>query len=341
MVAAPRVRVRDGRTVRRLAAAALTGLLAVGLVACGGTGGGPSAAGAGTWSTAVHPEPKGLLPGYSSIYGVSCPTASFCAAVDESGDATFWDGARWSVPAPASPDGTLNSVSCPTATFCVAVSGQLAVTWNGRAWSAPVAVGPAPSGPTGGQYRVSCVSPAFCASVNTAGVVRLFDGSSWGHDAVVEVGTATRPVQSVSCASPTFCVVVSATGDIATFTGSSWSTRPSPGRSLLHAVSCPRPSFCMATDLTGHALVFDGSSWRPAAPVPGPGALTYAVSCPTSTSCSVARSDGSVATWTSGSWGQPRSVVHDGTLSAADISCASTSFCALVDSAGSVATYRG
>jgi hypothetical protein len=30
----------------------------------------------------------------------------------------------------------------------------------------------------------------------------------------------------------------------------------------------------------------------------------------------------------------------DGTLSTADISCASTTFCALVNSAGSVATYR-
>jgi hypothetical protein len=30
----------------------------------------------------------------------------------------------------------------------------------------------------------------------------------------------------------------------------------------------------------------------------------------------------------------------DGTLSTADISCASTTFCALLNSAGSVATYR-
>ena len=210
MSAAARGPERHGRRAPRAVAVALTCAVVLTLAACGGSGG-PTAAG-GTWSAVVHPEPSGLPAGGSSIYGVSCPTPSFCAAVDESGAATFWDGSTWSKPAPASPDGTLNSVSCASATFCVALSSQLAVAWNGRTWSAPVAVGPAPTGPTGGQYEVSCVSPEFCASVNTAGVASLFDGTAWGRDAVVDDGTATKPVQNVSCASTKFCVVVSATG---------------------------------------------------------------------------------------------------------------------------------
>jgi hypothetical protein len=97
----------------------------------------------------------------------------------------------------------------------------------------------------------------------------------------------------------------------------------------------------MAVDLTGHALVFDGSTWSPTQPMPGSVSLTYAVSCPTASFCKVARSDGSVSTWQSGAWSDSVPVLHDGTLSIADISCASTAFCALVDSAGSVATFRG
>ena len=321
-----------------MVAAGAACLVAVALAACGGSG--APAASSATWSAAVHPEPKGLPAGYSGIYGVSCPLPSFCAAVDESGDATFWNGATWSTPAPASPNGTLNSVSCTSATFCVALSSQLAVTWNGHSWSAPVAVGPAPTGPTGGRYEVSCVSPTFCASVNTAGVVSLFDGTTWGHDAVVDDGTAAKPVQNVSCASTTFCVVVSATGNIAMFDGTTWSRRTSPSRSPLHSVSCPLATFCMATDLTGNSLIWDGRAWRTGAVVPGAGALTFAVECPTANNCTVARSDGSVATWQDGAWGQPTPVLGGGTLATADVSCSAPSYCALVASSGAVATSR-
>jgi hypothetical protein len=64
------------------------------------------------------------------------------------------------------------------------------------------------------------------------------------------------------------------------------------------------------------------------------------VSCTTASHCVVARSDGSVSVWQSGSWGRPQAVVHDGTQATARISCPTTTFCALVDSSGSVATYR-
>ena len=334
-----RIGTRHPATGRALTAAVAcaTALL---LAGCSGSTT-PTATTAGAWSAPVHPGPAGQPSGYAGIYGVSCPTPGFCVAVDGSGDAYRWNGSTWSAPMTAYAGNTMNSVSCSSASFCEALSSQEAVTFDGTAWSAPVAVGPAPTGPDGGQYEVSCVSPTFCGSVNTAGVVTLWDGTSWGHDAVVDQGTATKPVQNISCATPTSCVVVSATGNIATFDGRSWTTRPSPGQSLLHSVSCPTTRFCMAVDLTGHVLVSDGSTWSVGQPVPGAGALTFSVSCPTSTLCRVARSDGSVATWQSGAWGPTRAVLTDGSLASADISCPTTTFCALGDSAGAVATFRG
>jgi hypothetical protein len=329
---------RDGqdRPPPAAIAAVALGVAALILASCGGsTASGPSA---GTWSPAVHPHPSGQAAGTSAVNGVSCPTPSFCAAVDGGGNAIVWNGLTWSKPRPASPDGTINSVSCSSPTFCVALSSQEAVTFDARTWSAAVAVGPAPTGPTGGQYQVSCVSTSFCASVNTAGVASLFDGTVWGRDAVVDVGTAARPVQTLSCATPTFCVVVSATGNIAMFNGTAWSTRPSPGQSPLHDVSCPTST--MAIDLTGHVLVFDGSAWSVAGSMPGAGPLSYSVSCPTTSFCKVARSDGTVSTWQSGAWGSDAVVFHDGSLANAAISCASPAFCAVVDSSGSIATYR-
>jgi hypothetical protein len=171
-------------------------------------------------------------------------------------------------------------------------------------------------------------------------VASIFDGTTWGRDAVVDDGTADKPVQNVSCASTTFCVVVSATGNIATFDGQAWTRQASPGQSLLHSVSCPTATFCMAVDLTGHAILWDGSSWSPTQSMPGSAALTFSVSCPTANRCLVARSDGSVSVWQSGSWSAPQPVLPDGTVAGADVSCASTAFCAVVDTAGSAATTR-
>jgi hypothetical protein len=78
---------------------------------------------------------------------VSCPTASFCAAVDGTGYTFTWNGTSWSRPvwsatSPADPHGgALTSVSCPTARFCVAVDGDgEALTWNGHAWTTPVSI---------------------------------------------------------------------------------------------------------------------------------------------------------------------------------------------------------
>jgi hypothetical protein len=59
---------------------------------------------------------------------VSCPTASFCAAVDGNGNALVadgaqgWRGPRWDRPVTIDPiAGLLRSVSCPSASFCMTV----------------------------------------------------------------------------------------------------------------------------------------------------------------------------------------------------------------------------
>ena len=201
--------------------------------------------------------------------------------------------------------------------------------------------GPAPTGPTGGQYQVSCTSPTFCASVNTAGVATLFDGTTWGHDALVDDGTAVKPVQNISCASPTFCVVVSATGNIATFNGDhvdpAGVARPVaaplgvvPHDEVLHG---RRPD--RATPSCG-----TGRRGRPPRPCRTRTRSPSRCRAPRPSRCLVARSDGSVSVWQSGTWSAPQPVLSDGTVAAADVSCASASFCAVVDTAGSAATTR-
>ena len=75
--------------------------------------------------------------------------------------------------------------------------------------------------------------------------------------------------------------------------------------------------------------------------MPGAGSLTYSVSCPSAARCVVGRSDGSVSVWQSGTWAAPRPVLGDGSAAGASVSCPTPTFCALVDTSGSAATYRG
>jgi hypothetical protein len=51
---------------------------------------------------------------------VSCPTATFCVAVDNQGGISQWHGSSWSRTTPDRA-GALTAISCPTATFCVVV----------------------------------------------------------------------------------------------------------------------------------------------------------------------------------------------------------------------------
>src|SRR5436309_1617103 len=94
---------------------------------------------------------------------VSCPSSTFCAAVDNAGDAVTFDGLAWGsqarIDGSPGPNG-LVSVSCPTASFCVAVdSNGNALTYNGASWSTPVRAG------GGTLSSVSCTSSTFCAAV--------------------------------------------------------------------------------------------------------------------------------------------------------------------------------
>ena len=99
------------------------------------------------------------------LSSVSCPTASFCVAVDGYGNAFTYNGSTWSSPKSIDAGNTLESVSCPTASFCAAVdySGN-AFTYNGSTWSSPKSIDAGVP-----LYSVSCASASFCAAVDKEG----------------------------------------------------------------------------------------------------------------------------------------------------------------------------
>lgn len=110
--------------------------------------------------------------------GVSCPTATFCAAVGPAGtsansDIMWWNGTVWSS---TTTTGGLASVSCAGDTRCEAVgsdvSGAVAVGWDGSQWTSQMA------DPGSGMFHlyelgsVSCAGPDSCTAV---GVERIGD----------------------------------------------------------------------------------------------------------------------------------------------------------------------
>ncbi len=65
-----------------------------------------------------------MAPNASGLTGVSCPTTTFCQAVDSIGRAFSYNGTTWSKGTLISTHGGLTSVSCPTVTFCAAVDSH-------------------------------------------------------------------------------------------------------------------------------------------------------------------------------------------------------------------------
>jgi hypothetical protein len=103
---------------------------------------------------------------------VSCPSASFCLAVDINGYFVTYEGSSWSSPAGLVIT-QLSSVSCPSASFCAAVNNGFgwAPTYDGSTW------GPNPmkSLKVGAGLRsVSCSSSVFCATVDDAGEAFIY-----------------------------------------------------------------------------------------------------------------------------------------------------------------------
>ena len=111
----------------------------------------------------------------NDITALACPTSTFCAAVDDAGNAYIWNGSTWSGPTNIDDSG-IADLSCPTSTFCAAVDDAgNAITWDGSTWSGPTSIDP--SSP--GIVSISCPEAGFCMVVDYAGHSLTWDGSLW------------------------------------------------------------------------------------------------------------------------------------------------------------------
>jgi len=122
------------------------------------------------WQTAgqldVSNPTGGSEPNVGS--GVACPSARFCAALDDFGEAFVWSGSSWSGPHSFDPAllTASDAVSCASARFCQVVDERgLATAWNGRSWSPARRIDPT----NDNLADVSCPSNGFCVAVDASG----------------------------------------------------------------------------------------------------------------------------------------------------------------------------
>jgi hypothetical protein len=278
---------------------------------------------------------------------VSCATAKFCMAVDESGDnALEWNGGAWSRPASIDPGGDrveLTSVSCPTPSFCVAVDtlGRI-LSWNGSRWSAPRAV----DSHGAGLESVSCPTGRFCVAVDGNGNGLTWNGRTWSRPRRIDdSGTG---VQSVSCASSRFCAAGDWGGHVVTFDGTGWSTPKlvDPTNTAMTtgggiaSMACPTSRFCVGVDWEGGSVTFNGRGWKRNTHFDPDGAEgLMEVSCRSAKFC-MAVDGGDDLIWNGRNWSSARLIDETGD-GVEDVSCGSATSCMVVDWNGNALHWDG
>jgi RHS repeat-associated protein len=266
-----------------------------------------------------------------ALKGVSCPSSSFCAAVDGSGFAQTFNGSSWSTATDIDGTNALAAVSCPSSSFCVAVDGKgHAQTYNGTSWSTAATVDS-----TRALKAVSCPSASFCAAVDGTGYALTYNGTSWSSPTNID---GTNAINGVSCPSSSFCAAVDGKGNVLIFNGTSWSAAANKDSTrVLKAVSCPSTSFCMAVDGSGYALSYNGTSWSAATNVDSTRSIN-AVSCVSASYCQAVDGSGNALTYNGGTWSSAQDI--DAARALAAVSCPTTTICAANDGSGYAALYK-
>jgi RHS repeat-associated protein len=273
------------------------------------------------------------------VESVSCPTASFCMAVDNDGLYLTYNGSTWSTATPITTSygsHVVESVSCVSLSDCVAVDNDgNGMNWNGSGWTVESGMDS-----TRVINAVSCATANFCMAVDNTGRTIIWGGSSWGSPSTV---VDSNPLLSVSCSASNFCMAVDNGGEFVIYSGGSgtgWNSAAylddGTGHHPLESVSCPSSSYCAAVDNNGNANTYNGSGWQGYALADSAFAT---VSCPSAAMCTAVTTGGKVTTLTGSSWSALTTVDAANTPEA--ISCPSEAFCVFVDNAGKYETYNG
>lgn len=231
-------------------------------------------------------SPPGNVDLGPRVVDVSCPSTSFCLAID-AGSSLVYHPSGWSHRKSVG-GSTLRAVSCVSRVYCVAINDaypkRWAYTYDGSSWSPTADLGQAND-----ITDVTCATESACVAVGDRFAFN-FDGTSWVAHRIVAQRPRFVRLTSVSCASAEFCAAVSSTGQAYTYDGTGWSkptvVAPMPPRAGDASVSCGAVGICAMVTSRGLAATLTGGSWSTPQRIDPAGhdELT-SVSCPSAAFC--------------------------------------------------------
>jgi hypothetical protein len=291
----------------------------------------------------------------ATLSGVSCPTTTFCMAVDTAGNAATFDGTNWSAFTPVAGSGNaFYGVSCASPTFCAVVgtdsntttyATDLALIYDNGSWSAN---GSQSVGPGETLTGISCAkNTQFCEATgyyfngpDEDTLIETYNGVSWTTSAGPGGYGSGSSLPAVSCVSSRFCVFGGSIvnredqGDWLSISyhgkavGGQITISPAIGLvGGLTSAACAGTSCLVAGNgyylFAVHKTTFTGPS------APDGSSTITALSCPTGSSCWAVDAQGNVLQETSGIWTAP--VTIDSHAEPVALSCPLTKFCVAVD----------
>jgi hypothetical protein len=276
---------------------------------------------------------------------VSCPTTTWCAAVDQKGNTFIYSKGTWSPAVHVSGASEFDGVSCPTTTFCIAVSYLDGYsTYNGTSWTAMIL--PKFGGGDSSFTGVSCPTTTYCAASDfLSGDIDVDNSGTWTQIASAG-GGGGQGMPTVSCVPGLkTCMMVDNSGQyVYTTNGSTWSAPtaagydPKPALTYQQVACLASNAQCVVTDGNGYAGMGNTTAtWDHFGNIDN--ATTFddidSVACdPTGAICVAIDFDGNALVYTAAktSWSAP--IPYDSSGVPVSLSCPSTSWCMAVDASG-------
>jgi hypothetical protein len=254
----------------------------------------------------------------------------------------------WTAPQPIGNGGSLNSVSCPTTSFCAAVDGNGDVLTSTDPAGGPGTWTLAPVGTSSlGFTAISCPSPSLClASETLTGDVYVSTdptGGAGAWSATTVDSTDGATLYDITCPTAALCLTVDGGADVYTTTDpvqGSWSEDPVDPDGYLNNVTCAGAGLCIAVG-TGLSTSTDPAggtgAWRTSTAVSG-GSAT----CPRTSLCLIGGGEDDISVSTDPAGGPSTYTDHDlvdphwpfATITG--IACPGTNDCLAVDNEGDV-----
>ncbi|WP_076263601.1 hypothetical protein [Intrasporangium flavum] len=298
----------------------------------------PTAAPSAVAAAPVWGPPVAAIPDRGQPSDVSCPTSTWCMAVDLSGRVMTFNGTTWSAPkvvfprvADRNPD--VRAVSCPTTSFCLAVSAHGYGVYRSGTWTVV-------SSPYAPFKAVDCYSATRCGIMRgepySGRSTTMWNGSTLS--APVTTPWAAR-VDAIACPSATVCHAIgleskggaialrtSGSGWVASYLGKAW-------WSTTTDISCASASFCLITSGSAYRTWrWNGSAWAGSSETQDNLLLDVEnVSCTSSTSCTAVGDERS-GRWDGRSWTTRDLYPIYGASYSMD--CATSTTCVVVDDRG-------